>query len=151
MSNINMTILDWTQRSEIYKNACHPDSIAKEKLEKALGNNETVRFDSSLWLYEYIWNQYPELGPCPSLSFLAKSEHSQIFNDRYRDHSTHALKVFLLGLMFFEKNKTIKQAFIDNKINEKDFIITWIAISFWHDVGYLFENNEINVKNIGIY
>jgi len=79
MRNINNTLLDWALHSHLYHCVCSPDETANQHLEKALSDNQENKFKSSLWLFSYIWDKYPELGPCPQLELLAEAENDRVF------------------------------------------------------------------------
>jgi len=144
MVGINKTIFDWAEKSGkhgLLKNISWFDNAAKAALEKSLGERDDIRYAHSVELCEKIWSTYPELGVCPMLSLLAEAEYNRSFYPKYRDHVTHSLKVFLLGLFAYEENRKIKDIFEDSNIDENAFIRTWMVVSLWHDMGYLVENN----------
>ncbi len=153
MGNINDTLYNWALTSSLFKKACFSDSNSLSLLKQAFGDNEEKRYTASLALYEQIWDRYPEFGPRPLLRLLSEFEYDHVFYLRYRDHSTHILKTFILGLYIYESNVTIKSAFAEYKfydgniLDEEKFLKTWTVVSLWHDIGYLFENEEIDKHN----
>lgn len=55
------------------------------------------------------WSKQAGLGPYLLLDRLSQMEHDRVFHDSYRDHVCHQLKVFLLGLYFFDSILPIRQ------------------------------------------
>jgi class 3 adenylate cyclase len=139
MEGINKTIFEWAKKSEILRNTGWFNRETKSLLERALGERADLRFVSSIDLCKKIWANYPELGTSPMLFLLGEEEYNRSFYDSYRDHVTHSIKVFFLGLFIYEKNVKIKEMFCDS--DKDDFVRIWMVSALWHDVGYLFENN----------
>lgn len=140
LKGINKTLFDWAKKSCLIK---HIGWLSgnEDVLEEALGPNEAKCFDATIKLSDFIWgNKYLKFGIPPNLFLLGKLETDQVYHPNYRDHSTHAFKVYLLGLYIYENNQKIKDSFV----NDDAFIDTWTVVSLWHDMGYLFENDKMS-------
>ncbi|MCL2477315.1 hypothetical protein [Candidatus Bathycorpusculum sp.] len=139
LKGINKTLFDWAKKSCLIKYIGWLDGN-EDALKKALGPNETECFYASINLSDIIWrSKYLKFGIPPNLFLLGKLETDQVYHPNYRDHSTHTFKVYLLGLYIYENNQKIKSLFAD----KDNFIDTWTVVSLWHDIGYLFENDEM--------
>jgi len=137
LEGINKRLFDWAMDSPLLKTLNWLETN-EQVLKQALGNNKSDRFDATIMLCNLIWNKYPEIGVSPNLFLLGEMEVGQNFYPNYRDHSTHIFKVYLLGLYIYENNLTIHKLF-----DEKDnFISVWTVASLWHDMGYLFDNEQ---------
>lgn len=75
--------------------------------------------------------------------------------DKLRDHYTHSVYIFILGLAVYESNEKFRKLFHDNFFarnknyydNEKDdFFARWGIISLLHDIGYPFEIINEQIK-----
>lgn len=95
-----------------------------------------------------LWYSHVVLGPYPFLDTLSQFEFDRQFYTDYRDHASHQLKVYLLGLYFFNNSTLINQNIIkeiDFKDKEKaieEFHLRWLVTSVYHDIGYVIENGE---------
>lgn len=148
VDGINKTLFDWAEKSLLINEiGWLKEKGAKEELAKALGNHERIRYLASQKLSEQVWSKYPELGIYPNVTLLATMEYNNLFFREYRDHSTHMFKVYLLGLFIYEENIVIQEGFEENGIDKERFLKTWTATALWHDMGYLFENDNINEQN----
>ena len=64
---------------------------------------------------------------------------------KHRDHYSHSVYVFLIGLALFQKNKYIKEAYSNyyHLQNEKEaahhYLKYWGLTALFHDIGYPFE------------
>lgn len=121
MTGINKTLFDWLTNSRLISESGWFTNFSKPKLEKALGDANEERFVFSIELSEFIWAKHPEFGLCPYLKQLGEAEYRKNFYAGYRDHSTHALKVYLLGLYFYDNNDTIKEMFTEKGFTEEKF------------------------------
>lgn len=157
---INETIYDWAMKSPLFRCSLNDleENILQDLLERFLGENEGQRELAAVDIYKIVWGSYVELGPIPAIDILRKFEHDRVFYDNYRDHTTHSVKTFLIGLYIYENNLTIKvniDAYIkDKKILpeisiDEAFLVIWIATALCHDIGYLFENEKVE-KDISI-
>ena len=139
---INRDLIQWAITSPLYEMAVgdkDPDQIL---LSKALGQNESNRYEGSFALMQSIWNRYPELGMAPYYKFLSAKEYSGQYYAGYRDHTTHMFKVFLLGLFLYEKSEKIRSSIIEKIPSQQDFLSVWILTSLYHDVGYVIETED---------
>jgi len=143
LEGINKTIYKWALKSAMIKKLAWLNDEAKTELKDALGKDVDKRYRASINLCENVWSFYPELGMYPNLDLLSDVEFGRVFYNGYRDHTTHVFKVYLLGLMIYEQNEIIRNKFMEQGIQEDRFAITWTATSLWHDMGYLFENEEV--------
>ena len=135
MELINRQLYTWAINSHLYMQAV--GQVDRYLLADALGPNETRRYDASINLITIIWKQHPELGLMPPYDYFSKLEYSRAFYKGYRDHVTHMLKVYLLGLYLYEKEESIR-----TKISNNDFFPIWTITALWHDIGYLFETED---------
>ena len=88
-------------------------------------------------------------------------ELASIINKLEDERIEHTISIFLLGLLFFERNKKIKleiNAFIKQKKEilkvkrpqiKHNFVYWWFLMCFIHDIGYAYNNR--NKKNIKIF
>jgi formylglycine-generating enzyme required for sulfatase activity/Ser/Thr protein kinase RdoA (MazF antagonist)/signal recognition particle receptor subunit beta len=148
MPNINVRIIEWCKNSVLLAKAIKHDRL-NALITDAFCDDSEKRTIASIDLYKLLWGTHPELGPCPDIEGLSSFEYDRVFHDDYRDHVTHAIKVFFLGLYLYENNETIKQN-IDLRISElglsengNSFILIWTMTSLFHDIGYFLENEKI--------
>lgn len=143
IEGINKTIFDWAINSSLL-NIIWGDEIETEAiLLKILGKDAERRELASLTLYQHIWAKYPEFGPNLLINLLPEFEHDRVFYDNYRDHTSHMIKCFLLGVYFYDNCSIFKEMFDDSLL----FLKTWSLASLYHDIGYIFENDLVNPKN----
>jgi hypothetical protein len=93
------------------------------------------RVKSSVNIWKKLWLE--ELG-LPYLSYfegLAIKEFSGELYKEYRDHSTHSIWLYMLGLYLYKQCQPIRDA-IDNKYDFKVFLRAWKIAALFHDVGY---------------
>jgi formylglycine-generating enzyme required for sulfatase activity/signal recognition particle receptor subunit beta len=148
MHNINIRIIEWCKNSILVAKAIKIDKL-DELIEDAFCDDPEKRTMASVELYKLLWGTHPELGPCPDIQGLSSFEYDRVFYDDYRDHVSHTIKTFFLGLYLYENNETIKQN-IESRINELElpenensFILIWTMTSLFHDIGYFLENEKI--------
>lgn len=144
-SGINQDLLLWAVDSPLYLKAVGSFDSNYGELLKALGPNESKRYESSLALMNAVWRNHPELGLSPDYNHLAKMEFDRNFYPKYRDHTTHMFKVFLLGLYLYENRETIRDA-IATKMDRDAFLAVWILTALYHDVGYVIENDQTTAE-----
>lgn len=146
---INRRLYEWSKKTEIFQELMYDEQIIK----KLLGGDASERGLASREYAKEIWRRYPELGPEPLFDILSKEEYNRSFYENYRDHTTHQVKVMLLGACIYEKcdlvrnavNDYIKKEFLCKKDEEiiLIFIRIWVATSLFHDIGYLFESEQV--------
>lgn len=155
---ISQDIYSWASRSRILKRMFMDmgETGLSNQLQLLLGENEEKRSCSAVEMYKLIWGNYVELGPIPPIELLQDLEYRNIFYSNYRDHTTHSIRTFLIGLYLYEENEKIRliidESFKDINVpsdysHEDVFTITWILTSLCHDVGYIMENNEIETHS----
>ncbi len=72
---------------------------------------------------------------------------------KHRDHYSHSVYVFLIGLALFQKNKYIKEAYCtyyglsDEKAAAHHYLKYWGLSALFHDIGYPFEIPFEQVKS----
>lgn len=154
LNGINKNIYDWAINSLLFKRAMGEleNNMVQDLLVHFLGENEEQRELAAVDIYRIIWGVHAEVGPMPAIDLLRKFEHDRVFYDNYRDHTTHSVKIFLIGLYIYEYNdivRTIFRKYIEShKIVVKDnidnvFVIIWSITALYHDIGYLLENEKI--------
>lgn len=141
--NINDTLVQWVEKSEICK-AIITDEILN-LLKKAFSNNESERYTYSISVFRRLWENSCFLGPMPYYENLAGLEYGSKYYDNYRDHTTHMLKVFFLGLYIYENSPNVQNAFCDD--DKQTFIYSWMITALYHDIGYLFETLDGKVND----
>ena len=139
---INQNIIQWAISSPLYKMAIGNVDLDYEKLSLALGQNDDKRYESSFFLMLAIWQNHPELGLAPDYKLLSEKEYGGEYYSRYRDHTTHMFKVFLLGLYLYEKSETIRRSIEAKDFTETDFLNVWILTALYHDIGYIIETED---------
>lgn len=142
LEGINRTIFEWAINSPLFNSIFGEDTGTEALLVKILGKEADQRELASLTLYQYIWTKYPEFGPNLLINLLPQFEHDRVFYDNYRDHTTHMIKCFLLGLYFYDSCLVFKELINDPAI----FVKTWALTALYHDIGYIFENDFVNPK-----
>lgn len=86
------------------------------------------------------------------LDLLADHEyHSGELLTKHRDHYSHSVYVFALGLAIFANNKTCRQTyceFYDYSDNDSysEFLYYWGITSLFHDIGYPFQLAHEQIK-----
>jgi len=75
------------------------------------------------------------------------------FNDKHRDHYSHTVYVFALGISIYQFNRNYRDSFskhclCNNMAENEEFLYRWGLCSLFHDVGYPF---EIAFNSIKVY
>ena len=86
-----------------------------------------------------IWKQLVPFGPYQLIDLLSEFEFDRKFYSGHRDHVTHQLKVFLLGLYIYENCSEIKKCINEKHGGHEGFLLRWVLCSLFHDLGYVFE------------
>lgn len=155
LRGVSKDLFSWASNSALLKKVF--TNIDDERLHNQLclflGDNEEERERIAVDLYNLIWGNHAEFGPLPMIELLNRLEHDRLFYENYRDHTTHTVRTFLIGLYIYEQNDTIQDA-INNFFKEKYqaihnkyeefFIFIWSLTALYHDIGYLMENNKID-------
>ena len=116
----------------------------EDKLFMILGGNQ---YDEQLGVTKQIltdlWNVESGLVPYLFVKTLSEFEFDRQFYVGYRDHITHQLRVYLLGLYLYYGDPVlqdaINQEFSTAANPEMEFLRSWKVAAFFHDLGYVFE------------
>ena len=147
---VNQVLYSWAIGYKHINNLLKNKQESNDLLAEIFGDNSEKRQVASDEFYKLAWNCYPELGPCTLQEVLTQFEYDRVFYKNYRDHTTHIVKTFLLGLYFYDQ-----VSYIQEKVNEilpattdkeANFLKIWTMTALYHDIGYLFENDEIQKK-----
>jgi formylglycine-generating enzyme required for sulfatase activity/signal recognition particle receptor subunit beta len=148
MHDVNARMLEWCKSSDLMAKV-RANERFNTLVPDVFCDNHERRTRASITLYELLWGAYSELGPCPDVQLFSSFEHDRVFYKNYREHICHSVKIFFLGSYLYEKNKEIKES-IGSRLEElgfadKDnsFLLIWTAVSLFHDIGYLLENEQI--------
>lgn len=71
---------------------------------------------------------------------------------KHRDHYSHSVYVFALGLSIFMNNKNMREAFVAHFGKKKlyyNFLKYWGMAALFHDIGYPYEIAFLQVKQYG--
>lgn len=154
LRGVSKDLFSWASSSILLKKVFA--NIDRTKLENQLclflGDNEEARERTAIDLYKLIWGNHAEFGPLPTIELLNQFEHDRVFYKNYRDHTTHTVRTFLIGLYIYECNAIVQKA-INNffcqkydsfhEKHEDIFIFIWSLAALYHDIGYIIENNKI--------
>lgn len=156
LRGVSKDLFLWASKSSILKKIFTNIDSAKllNQLCFFLGDNEEAREHAALDLYKLIWGNHAEFGPLPTIELLTQFEHDRVFYKNYRDHTTHTVRTFLIGLYIYECNTMVQKA-VNNYLlqeykttlseNEDIFIFIWSLTALYHDIGYIIENNKIDL------
>jgi hypothetical protein len=162
-NGINSELINWLRGYE------HLDSILPEfeELELDFFESDLIpaicdkdhrkRVAHSKEVIKKLWYKHAALGPYPFLETLSEFEFDRQFHQKYRDHASHQLKVYLLGLYFFEKSPLIKKTIIEelqiSNLNDaiQEFHLRWLITSVYHDIGYIIENEQTNELDVEVW
>ena len=136
LEGINKTIYEWAVESSLLMTFMGKGQNS-ELLLKVLGKDAEQRELASLTLYQQLWAKYPEFGPNLLINMLPEFEHDRVFYNNYRDHTTHMVKCFLLGIYLYENCSVFFGAVKDIQ----RFLKTWTLVALYHDIGYILEND----------
>lgn len=136
LEGVNKTLYEWVLKSQEMRHILgnEPD---KDIFLKIFGKDSEQREVASLTLYQDLWGKYPDFGPNMLDDLVAHFEHDRKFYDNYRDHSTHVIKCFLLGVYLYEKSPVLCKIMAADEFRK-----TWTLSALYHDIGYLFENEH---------
>ncbi len=155
---INADLLLWltSGESEFIKNFLLRHGITVRELFVIFGHGQLdEKRIQAIKLMKKIWTEHPEIGPIPLFDIFREYQEDKIFYDEYRDHISHQLYVFFLGLYVYCSNndfeqKLNKEALIYSKKWTEDggtaFLTSWIITSLYHDLGYLIETQRTNTE-----
>lgn len=148
-------MLDWVKKSDIirffFKEV--PFETLLNKFTDLFGESDNKCEIAAVDIYGLAWGQFGEFGPMPPIDLLRTFEHDRVFYSNYRDHTTHTVKTWLIGLYIFEKNCTMHDAICDyidknNLLSEFEetnkFLFIWTITALYHDIGYIIENTHVD-------
>ena len=87
------------------------------------------------------------------LELLSDHEyHSGELLAKHRDHYSHSVYVFALGLAFFAHNKTFRDTYcrfygIKEPVGYYEYLLYWGLTSLFHDIGYPFQLAHEQIKS----
>lgn len=87
------------------------------------------------------------------VNFLAEHEfHSGELLSKHRDHYSHSVYVFALGLAYFANTQAFRNIYANYyKLDQKDvanhFLHYWGLVSLFHDIGYPFQLAHEQINN----
>lgn len=147
LKGVNRTLYEWAMGYRYINLFLQKCQEGNEILVDLFSDNNEKREKASINFCHYVWGYFPELGPCPIVEVLAEFEHERVFYKNYRDHTTHIIKTFILGLYFYDQVDFVRNAVNNilptNADKETDFVKLWTITALYHDIGYIFENVEI--------
>ena len=101
-NGINSELINWLRDYEHLENILPDKKDLETYLIPAICNKDQhERVKNSKAIIKALWYKHDVLGPYPFLETLSEFEFDRKFYHGYRDHSSHQLKVYLLGLYFF--------------------------------------------------
>lgn len=146
ITGVNRDLFVWAEDSPLYLRALGDADPKQKLLAAALGPNENDRCVATAALMKAIWEGHPALGLAPDYRLLTEKEHNRDYYPKYRDHSTHMFKVFLLGLYLYERHRALREAvdafFRNEPKPEQAFLSVWTLTALYHDMGYLIETEQ---------
>jgi len=150
-NGINSELINWL-RGYKHLESILPDinDFETDLIPAICDKDHRKRVAHSKEVIKILWYNHPVLGPYPFLETLSDFEFDRQFYQGYRDHASHQLKVYFLGLYFFEKSPLINKAIIDelqisnNKEAIREFHLRWLITAVYHDIGYVIENEQTN-------
>ena len=146
ITGVNRDLFVWAEDSPLYLRALGGADPEQKLLAAALGPNESDRCVATAALTKALWEGHPALGLAPDYQLLTEKEHNRDYYPKYRDHSTHMFKVFLLGLYLYERHSALREAidqfFREAPKPEEAFLSVWTLTALYHDMGYLIETEQ---------
>jgi len=143
----NADLVEWIRSSKFAQETLGMAKLEEADLFPALGarnEGDVVKHTKKVILK--LWESYPSLGPYPFLEQLSRFEFDRFFYADYRDHVSHQLKVYLLGLYVDDCCPLLKgalnAAFAIPVGAEAEFRLRWLVTAVYHDIGYVLENPE---------
>lgn len=147
-TGVNGDLLHWIESSAFAQRHFSRTKVNINLLIKALlSDDEASRDLSSKEAIKLLWSSHEELGPYPFLDTLSHFQFDRKFYKNYRDHVSHQLKVFLLGMWIYHECPLIRDGLAEEfdlpaAGTEDEFFRRWLATSVYHDIGYVLENDE---------
>ncbi len=109
--------------------------LHSDKIQMLLDAREDRKIYSSVALWNELWVEEPGLPNIPLMKVLAEQEFSGEMYAAYRDHVSHSVWMYFLGLYLYIQNDHIRNA-IRSKLSEDVFLKAWKIASIFHDIGY---------------
>lgn len=86
------------------------------------------------------------------LEFLSDHElHSGELLTKHRDHYSHSVYVFALGIAIYANDPSYRDLFLDfyrsEKADDTDFLYRWGLTALFHDIGYPFQLAHEQIKD----
>lgn len=142
---VSADLVRWFDKSQIVERFRCEIPDLDFLLFKALAHPfDAERNNRALQVLEKLWVQGPLFGPFPPLRLLDQFQADRRFYHKYRDHVSHTLKVFLLGLMVYEECPSMKTQVEKEIGGEQIFLNAWLVTAVYHDLGYLMEHGDGN-------
>lgn len=107
----------------------------EDKIQMLVEAREDRKIYSSVSLWNALWLDEPGLPNIPLMKVLAKQEFSGGMYETYRDHVSHSIWMYFLGLYLYLQNTPVGNA-IRKKMTEDTFLKAWKIASIFHDIGY---------------
>ncbi len=100
-------------------------------------------------VFKIFGSGYDTMGKL--LEFLSDHEyHSGELLSKHRDHYSHSVYVFALGLSIYGNDKKFanifKNFYAKEKFGDKDFLFLWGMTALFHDIGYPFQLAHEQIK-----
>lgn len=90
-------------------------------------------------LWECLWLEEEGLPYLPLIRILARMEMKGEMYEAYRDHVTHSIWVYLLGLFLFRESKIVRDSMLRIFPSVEDFLKAWKIAALFHDMGYTYD------------
>lgn len=141
----NATLITWIKNSDLARTVMDASGLELETLFRAFSKtNPEDQMQAGKQTIGQLWHACPEFGPYPFLDTLSDFEFTGKFYPDYREHVSHQLRVFWLGLYLFDTCQLLKDQLLKEAGSRDDFIQAWRACAIYHDIGYVFENEGAN-------
>jgi CheY-like chemotaxis protein len=144
LRGVNQQIYSFLSYKGVFRKIFKGINDYDDRLYRALGGSQ---YDENVGeaksLLSDMWNLEIGLPPYLFIDMLSEFEFGRAYYIGYRDHVTHQLRVYLLGLFFYygvdEIKKSILQKFVGFSNPEDAFLTSWKIAAVFHDLGYVFE------------
>jgi CheY-like chemotaxis protein len=109
--------------------------LHEDKIQMLIESREDRKIYSSVSLWNALWLEESGMPNLPLMKVLAEQEFSGEMYTDYRDHVSHSIWMYFLGLYLYNQNEPIRNA-IRTKLSEDVFFKAWKIASIFHDIGY---------------
>ena len=124
----------------------------KNELERFCDSGKKEDAFSVYYCYSSIFETFGKETLSKLIKFLSDHEfHAGELLKKHRDHYSHSVYVFSLGLAMYANNKPYRDAlkkFYGEKFTKKDFLNLWGLIGLFHDIGYPFQLAHEQVREM---